>query len=95
MAGLVWSIIIHNKRMEVATHFSRSFMLRVEQLGIGGKTYVYTRKDANHYWEEVGIIDAPKPDSIYFGDQVALSGSNVVVASRDNSYAYDLKACRV
>lgn len=57
--------------------------------------HTFILADANHYWEEVGIIDAPKPDSIYFGDQVALSGSNVVVASRENSYAYDLKACRV
>jgi hypothetical protein len=38
-------------------------------------------------------IPAPELETWYFGDQVELPGSKVVIASTENAYLYDLTEC--
>jgi hypothetical protein len=74
-----WDIGVDGNVMAVGTSISSD-----------GKAYVFRREDKG--WVEVAIIYAPQ-GSPYFGEEVAILGNEVLVASRENVYLYSLDEC--
>lgn len=74
-----WDIGVDGNVMVVGTSMSTD-----------GKAYIFRRDDKD--WEEVAIIYAPQGSS-YFGEEVAILGNEVLVASRKNVYLYSLDEC--
>ena len=69
-------------------------MMAISEYAEDGNSYIYVRGElSGDNWTEVSIIPPPDSEESYFGDQLALSGSRVVISGNNNAYLYDLEKC--
>ena len=55
-----------------------------------GTAHIFRRE--NDVWTEGAIIYAP-PGSLYFGEEIAISGNDIMITSDQNVYLYSIDEC--